>query len=343
MRAFLIDSENVNFDNFIKANKFKKKDHFYIVGNATLKFSLFALKFLQGRKVKFYDFNEPSKDYADKIILTLLGFLLAQKKFKKCLIVSNDNIFAKHNFTRDFFGNAVKIVKINNEQSPKITLKSDYHIQLYEKNEAFIKNLHAQSRNLGDFHRALQKHYKIHGTLIYKYLKENRKDEYFTPQKRSQVPQLAHSPRLLMLKNERNFRENLGKFGENFGNSSENGLNLGENLGENSRENLGGNSRENSRENDLNLGGNSRENLGKSGGNLGENSSGNFSENLGENSDGNFSENTLNSSGNLGENSSENVLGENALNKNKIAEKNSSKNEPKKAKKKGFLRKIFEG
>lgn len=324
MRAFLIDSENVNFDNFIKANKFKKKDHFYIVGNATLKFSLFALKFLQGRKVKFYDFNEPSKDYADKIILTLLGFLLAQKKFKKCLIVSNDNIFAKHNFTQDFFGNAVKIVKINNEQSPKITLKSDYHIQLYEKNEAFIKNLHAQSRNLGDFHRALQKHYKIHGTLIYKYLKENRKDEYFTPQKRSQVPQLAHSPRLLMLKNERNLRENLGKFGEN-------GLNLDENLGENSSENLGGNSRENFRENDLNLDENSSENLRKSGGNLDENSSGNFSENA------------LNSSGNLGENSSEKVLDENALNKNKIAEKNSSKNEPKKAKKKGFLRKIFEG
>lgn len=324
MRAFLIDSENVNFDNFIKANKFKKKDHFYIVGNATLKFSLFALKFLQGRKVKFYDFNEPSKDYADKIILTLLGFLLAQKKFKKCLIVSNDNIFAKHNFTRDFFGNAVKIVKINNEQSPKITLKSDYHIQLYEKNEAFIKNLHAQSRNLGDFHRALQKHYKIHGTLIYKYLKENRKDEYFTPQKRSQVPQLAHSPRLLMLKNERNLRENLG-------NSSENGLNLDENLGEN----LDGNSRENSRENDLNFGGNSSENFG-------ENSL-NSSGNLDENSGGNFSENALNSSGNLGENSSEKVLGENALNKSKIAEKNSSKNEPKKAKKKGFLRKIFEG
>lgn len=249
MRAFLIDSENVNFDNFIKTNKFKKKDHFYIVGNATLKFSLFALKFLQGRKVKFYDFNEPSKDYADKIILTLLGFLSAKKKFKKCLIVSNDNIFAKHDFTRNFFGGAVKVIKINNEQNPKITLKSDYHILLYEKNEAFIRTLHAQSKNLGEFHCALQKHYKIHGTLIYKFLKENRKDEYFGPLKHRQIKDehfdplkqrqikdghfspfkhrqiTQNSPKLLTLKN-----ENLNENAENLDENDKNSRNLDENL-----------------------------------------------------------------------------------------------------------------
>lgn len=179
MRAFLIDSENVNFDNFIKQNKFKRKDTFFIVGNATLKFSLMTLEFLQDKRVKFYDFNEPSKDYADKIILTLLGFLLAQKKFKKCFIVSNDNIFSKLNFTYDFFGKKVKILKINNEHSTKLLTKPDYHIQLFEKNADFIKNLHAQSKNLGEFHRALQKHFKIHGTLIYKYLKDTHKEEFF--------------------------------------------------------------------------------------------------------------------------------------------------------------------
>lgn len=179
MRSFLIDSENVNFDNFIKQNKFKRKDNFFIVGNATLKFSLMTLEFLQDKKVKFYDFNEPSKDYADKIILTLLGFLLAQKKFKKCFIVSNDNIFSKLNFTYDFFGKKVKILKINNEHSPKLLTKPDYHIQLFEKNADFIKNLHSQSKNLGEFHRALQKHFKIHGTLIYKYLKDTHKEEFF--------------------------------------------------------------------------------------------------------------------------------------------------------------------
>ena len=202
MRAFLIDSENVNFDNFIKRGRFKKKDNFFIVGNATLKFSLMALDFLQGRRVKFYDFNEPSKDYADKIILTLLGFLLAQKRFKKCLIVSNDNIFSKLNFTREFFGKSVKIVKINNEHTPKIAAKTDYHIQLFEKNAEFIRDLRLKARNLGEFHRALQKHFKIHGTLIYKYLKDYHKDEFFAKFKKEQAAQprrLTHaqSPKLL--------------------------------------------------------------------------------------------------------------------------------------------------
>ena len=189
MRAFLIDSENVNFDNFIKSQKFKKKDTFFIVGNATLKFSLMALEFLQQRRVKFYDFNEPSKDYADKIILTLLGFLLAQKHFKKCFIVSNDNIFSKLNFTQEFFGKRVRIIKINNEHTPKIASKTDYHIQLFEKNAEFIRDLRLKSRNLGEFHRALQKHFKIHGTLIYKYLKDYHKEEFFAKFKKAQSEQ----------------------------------------------------------------------------------------------------------------------------------------------------------
>ena len=202
MRAFLIDSENVNFDNFIKSQKFKKKDTFFIVGNATLKFSLMALEFLQQRRVKFYDFNEPSKDYADKIILTLLGFLLAQKHFKKCFIVSNDNIFSKLNFTQEFFGKRVRIIKINNEHTPKIASKTDYHIQLFEKNAEFIRDLRLKSRNLGEFHRALQKHFKIHGTLIYKYLKDYHKEEFFAKFKKAQSEQpkqltRTQSPKLL--------------------------------------------------------------------------------------------------------------------------------------------------
>lgn len=203
MRAFLIDSENVNFDNFIKQSKFKPKDCFFIVGNATLKFSLMALEFLQDKKVKFYDFNEPSKDYADKIILTLLGFLLAQKKYKKCFIVSNDNIFSKLNFTRDFFGKKVKILKINNEHNAKLPIKPDYHIQLFEKNAEFIKDLHAKSKNLGDFHRVLQKHFKIHGTLIYKYLKDTHKEEFF--QKFKPVARISQTqPKLLTHKEDLN-------------------------------------------------------------------------------------------------------------------------------------------
>ena len=197
MRAFLIDSENVNFDNFIKQKRFKKSDNFFIVGNATLKFSLMVLEFLQDKKVKFYDFNEPSKDYADKIILTLLGYLLAQKRFKKCFIVSNDNIFSKLNFTKDYFGKKVKIIKINNEHTPKLLSKTDYHIQLFDKNQDFIKDLREQSKNLGEFHRALQKHFKIHGTAIYHYLKTEHKDEFFYRFKRNNLITHSQNQKLL--------------------------------------------------------------------------------------------------------------------------------------------------
>lgn len=182
MRFFLIDAENVNFDNFIKQRTFKKKDRFYIIGNSTLKFSLFTLRFLQDKKVKFYDFNECSKDYADKIILTMLGFLLAQKKFKKCFIVSNDKIFSRLEFTKDLYKKRVKVLSPSNEKIKKIQ-KSAYHIQLFEKNQQFIKDLREESINLGEFHRLLQKHFKIHGTLIYKYLKQEKNEEFFAVKK----------------------------------------------------------------------------------------------------------------------------------------------------------------
>lgn len=178
MRVFLIDSENINFDNFIKSTNFKKKDHFYIVGNATLKFSLFTLEFLQKRKkVKFISFNEPSKDYADKIILTMLGFLLAKKKFKKCIIISNDNIFSKLDFTDKFAKKEVQILKVDNN---KITpaKEQEYHIDLFKKNQDLITSLRQQSKTLHEFHAALQKHFKIHGTLIYRYLKQNYAEEF---------------------------------------------------------------------------------------------------------------------------------------------------------------------
>ena len=205
MRAFLIDSENVNFDNFIRSQKFKKKDNFFIVGNATLKFSLMALEFLHKRRVKFYNFNEVSKDYADKIILTLLGFLLAQKKLEKCFIVSNDNIFNKLGFTEEFFGKKIRIIKINNEQAPRLDVKPDYHIQLFDDNVEFIKELRLKSRNLGEFHRALQRHFKIHGTSIYHYLKNTHKEEFFyRPQGPRLIAQnqkpLTQNPKLIVNK-----------------------------------------------------------------------------------------------------------------------------------------------
>ncbi|TQR27240.1 hypothetical protein [Campylobacter sp. MIT 97-5078] len=182
MRAYLIDAENINFDSFIKQKSFKKKDYFYIIGNSTLKFSLFTLRFLQNKKLKIYDFNECSKDYADKIILSLLGFLLAKKKIKKCFIVSNDKIFSRLDFTKELYKKRVKILSPSNDKIKKIQ-ESAYHIELFEKNERLIKNLREESVDLGEFHRLLQKHFKIHGTLIYKYLKQEKNEEFFTLKK----------------------------------------------------------------------------------------------------------------------------------------------------------------
>lgn len=73
MRVFLIDAENVNFELFIKSREFKDDDAFYIVGNETLKFSLYTLKFLQDKRFKIYYFSGADKNYADKIIFTILG------------------------------------------------------------------------------------------------------------------------------------------------------------------------------------------------------------------------------------------------------------------------------
>lgn len=183
MKAYLIDAENVNFDSFIKQKTFKKNDYFYIIGNASLKFSFFTLRFLQDKKVKFYDFNECSKDYADKIILSLLGFLLAKKKIKKCFIVSNDKIFSRLDFTKELYKKRVKVLAPNNEKIKKIE-KSDYHIELFEKNQDLIMKFKEKSKNLSDFHCLLQKHFKIHGTLIYKYLRESQNELYFTNNKK---------------------------------------------------------------------------------------------------------------------------------------------------------------
>ncbi|TKX29274.1 hypothetical protein CQA38_04125 [Campylobacter sp. MIT 12-5580] len=196
MRAFLIDAENVNFDNFITQRSFKKKDHFYIIGNSTLKFSLFTLRFLQDKKLKIYDFNECSKDYADKIILSLLGFLLAKKKFKKCFIVSNDKIFSRLDFTKELYKKHVKILSPSNDKIKKIQ-ESAYHIELFEKNERLIKDLREESVNLGEFHRLLQKHFKIHGTLIYKYLKQEKNEEFFTLKKSKLLLEKPHSSKEL--------------------------------------------------------------------------------------------------------------------------------------------------
>ena len=88
MRAFLIDAENVNIEQFFSISGFEKDDKFYIIGNTTLKFSTKILQFLQEHKYKIYTFDTPRKDYADKMIFTILGAILNDDEIHEFLIIS---------------------------------------------------------------------------------------------------------------------------------------------------------------------------------------------------------------------------------------------------------------
>lgn len=251
LRVFLIDAENVNLHTFIKNTSFKKDDKFYIVGNSTLKYSLSCLDFLRQRKVKIYDFNEPSKDYADKVILSLIGKFLSKKKVKKCIIVSNDNIFENLNFVKEIYKKEVKILKMNDKENAK---KKSYHIALFEKNQAQIAQLRQKSKDLGEFHRKLQKAYKIHGTLIYRHLKQNYAEEFlfinkeslelknFIEKKEESSQNLVLDDKNLLLENKENVSENPQDSGadafkkENLENTNETkSLNENKNLNKNSK------------------------------------------------------------------------------------------------------------
>ena len=81
MSIYLIDIENVNLELFLKSKKFEKTDKFYLVGNSNLKFSMSVLEFFEDIEYKIYHFNSADKNYADKILFTILGSILNRPEY----------------------------------------------------------------------------------------------------------------------------------------------------------------------------------------------------------------------------------------------------------------------
>lgn len=197
MRAFLIDAENVNIEQFFSISGFEKDDKFYIIGNTTLKFSTKILQFLQERKYKIYTFETPRKDYADKMIFTILGAILNDDEIHEFLIISNDKIFENLDFVEEIFNKKIKNIKFQPNQTtqksgtnlaqitPKIECnKNDSNTKLALTNiEIFIKQnqftidlLRNLSSNKQNFHTHLvQKFGKEKGREIYIFMRDSDK------------------------------------------------------------------------------------------------------------------------------------------------------------------------
>ncbi|PSM51625.1 FxsA family membrane protein [Campylobacter blaseri] len=189
MKAFLIDAENINLKLFSEITRFGKKDKFYIVGNENLKLTCKIPNFIGKKRCKFYTFNKSSKDYADKIILTLVGYLCSKKKIDKIYIASNDKIFSKIDYIQEIFNKKVQILRFSNVECkedkkdiPKITHISKPLIEdktqlklkeFFEKNLNEIKEIQKNSTNKADFHNNLSKKFGQNGIKLYKYIKEN--------------------------------------------------------------------------------------------------------------------------------------------------------------------------
>ncbi|RTI73754.1 PIN domain-containing protein [Campylobacter jejuni] len=174
MRAYLIDAENINLDHFFNQYHFDKKDKksvFYLVGNANIHFSFHSLSFLCKHKFKIHTFTQVSKDYADKIILTLLGTISKKPKIKKIFIVSNDKIFDHLEYIRISFKKNIKLVKFNNQTNPPATPKPSKIEVYFSKNKENILALKNQAQNKADFHNLLAKNHSC-GAEIYAFIKE---------------------------------------------------------------------------------------------------------------------------------------------------------------------------
>lgn len=196
MRVYLIDAENINLEMFIKSREFEIDDKFYLVGYSSLKFGIDVLKFLQDREYFVYKFDNPSDNYADKIIFTILGYIMNDSKFSEFFIVSNDGIFVNLAYTEKFFGKRVENIKFSNSTSLvkathkkeivevkkdeiKPNLQNPLSIkEIYEKNIEDIEILrHSYPKN-DEFHNSLVKLFGMEiGKELYKISKSKNTDE----------------------------------------------------------------------------------------------------------------------------------------------------------------------
>ncbi|MCZ6133466.1 hypothetical protein O6B42_06165 [Campylobacter ureolyticus] len=187
MSIYLIDIENVNLELFLKSKKFEKTDKFYLVGNSNLKFSMFVLEFFEDIEYKIYHFNSADKNYADKILFTILGSILNRPKCvnDKIYMVSNDNIFSSLKYTKKLFNKNVENIKFNNSTSLVPAKKKDLIVvkdtidNLYRLNREKIKKILINTDKNLDFHNGLVKEFGKDGIELYRFIKNY--DSSFDP------------------------------------------------------------------------------------------------------------------------------------------------------------------
>ncbi len=189
MNIYLIDIENVNLELFLKSKKFEKTDKFYLVGNSNLKFSMSVLEFFEDIEYKIYHFNSADKNYADKILFTILGSILNRPEYvnDKIYMVSNDNIFSSLRYTKKLFNKNVENIKFDNSTSLVPVKKKDLMIvkddatidNLYRINKEKIKKILIKTDKNSDFHNELVKEFNKDGIELYRFIKNY--DSSFDP------------------------------------------------------------------------------------------------------------------------------------------------------------------
>ena len=178
---FIIDDENISVNNVLNFSELKRKDKIYIVSNGSKRLNLAVLQELLNKKarIKILLINAQGKDFADKLIVFLMGKFYAKKG--KIFIVSNDKFYDD---AIEFY-NSIKPGKFQKlsllaphktkSQTPEKPPLKEPKISVQDAEK--IKNIASASANLMDFHNALAKNFgNKKGAEIYAALKQKAKE-----------------------------------------------------------------------------------------------------------------------------------------------------------------------
>lgn len=172
MKRFIIDNENISIDNFLNTKKIKPKDKIYIVANTKQKLELNSLDKLCSNKIKIKTIitDTVGKDFADKVIVCLMGKLFNKKE--KIYVVSNDK----------FYDSVIEFLNKKQKQAKfkRIGVKIQNNINTGNVNLIDdMSNIIKESSNLKELHLTLvAKFGSEKGLFIYNDLKQKAREIY---------------------------------------------------------------------------------------------------------------------------------------------------------------------
>ncbi|KAA6225498.1 hypothetical protein FMM55_06750 [Campylobacter sp. LR196d] len=205
MRAYFINAENISLNLFLEKHNFDEEDknskfHIFACSRTSLNFK--SLYILNKYKFKVYTFDNHNENYADKQILTTLGFVVSKKKYKEFIIVSDDKIFNNLEYMIKNYGKNISYIRkkdliernlpttststtsqtqsVSNLVSGKINISDDkLSIEKFcKKYKDEILNIRNNSNNLNNLHLNLTKHFGQDKVIkLYRYINHNLKDE----------------------------------------------------------------------------------------------------------------------------------------------------------------------